>query len=157
MKQFANCSLPEDLVLPADLEMVRRMVDASSTVYLAGNKADMRDILPTLEARARKRPGSAYWFVPRAEADDLEAWAAKASTQQYPIHILPVQESDLLGTVSRIPFVLTDLTVFFPLAGAWFEPIGKITATVLGVLRNIASYAAQQALARKSMKEAEAR
>lgn len=157
MGQLANCSLPEDLVVPTDPGTVRRAVEASSTVYLAGSPSDLGDLRRTLEARARSRPGTAYWFVLRAEAGGLEAWAERASTRQYSIHILPVAESDPMGVVSRMPFVLTDSAVFFPLAGAWFEPTGRITATVMSVLRNIASYAAQQALARTAMKEAEGR
>lgn len=157
MNQPVNCPLPEDLVVPADPGTVRRAVDASSSVYLAGSSSDLKDVRAVLEVRARNRPGAAYWFASRAEAGSLEAWAARAGTQQYPIHVLPVEESEPLGVVSRIPFVLTDSTVFFPLAGAWFEPTGRVTATVLSVLRNIASYTAQQALARKTMKEAEAR
>ncbi len=164
--KVTNCDLPKDLVVPAPWDIVRANLENAKAVYIVGVPEDAERIKSILARRYRVGPaGKGTWLAIRKDAEKLREWlkdlknsAGKDFRPPFEIEIVPVEEADIIGTVARIPFVLTDNKTFFPLVGAlWAEPTssGGIAETVLQVLRSGVSYLAAQASLRAKVESEE--
>ncbi len=158
----SSCPLPPNIVVPASDNTVWDLLSRSSDILIVGRvptEARVKEILANRVARGPQ--GKAVWVV-LSPSPDLEDWAKSLEADKaqggFRVEVVPVEASDALGTVSRVPFAVMGSWILFPLAdsGIWMQPVGSVAATVAAVLKTAVSYGVQQAQARKAMQAREA-
>lgn len=158
-----SCPLPSEIVVPADRNIVLSNLAKGKDILVVGRVPDEGEVKRILGQRALSGPpGQAVWVLLSPDPA-MEAWAESLAPKDgartpFSVEVVLVEASDLVGTVSQIPFALLDNHLYFPVldSGLWLQPVGSTAATVVSVLRMAMDYGVRSAKDRKAMKNREA-
>jgi len=154
--QGQRCTLPGEIVVPADDNLVAQRILNSRSVQITYVERRKNWVRERVVAYLRQdRPGQLTWLVPADKEKEEKAWLRRTEESlrrelnkpkdyrfKAQVRIVPVPPSDLLDTISRFPFVFTENEVFINLLGSgiWARPDGSIASTVVSVMRTLVAY-----------------